>query len=67
MNSKEVEGAKLTLTGKDKNGNAIIFKDGQIEAGDGANVINGVGNALVWLSGKSATLVNVEDGVYTLT
>ena len=66
MNSKEVEGAKLTLTGKDKDGNVIIFKDGQIEAGDGAKVINGVGNALVWESGKTKTVVNVADGIYTL-
>ena len=66
MNSKEVKGAKLTLTGKDSNGQPIVFKDGQLTIGEGGTEINSVGTSLVWLSGTEKTIVTVEDGTYTL-
>ena len=63
----EVKGATLTLTGTDKDGNAIVFAADKLEAGAGATVVNGAGDKLVWISGDAATNVkDLADGTYKL-
>ena len=62
----EVQGVKMSLTGQDVNGDPVVFKDGQIEVGNGGTAINSVGASLVWISGKEKTKVDLEDGTYTL-
>ena len=61
-----VQGVKMSLTGKDVNGDPVVFKDGQIKVGNGGAAINSVGTSLVWISGKEKTKVELEDGTYTL-
>ncbi|MBR3447113.1 MAG: choice-of-anchor A family protein, partial [Oscillospiraceae bacterium] len=63
----EVKGAMLTLTGKDADDNDIVFAAGSVEIGKEAKLINGSGDALVWISGIEATNVkNLPDGKYNL-
>ncbi|MBP5411261.1 MAG: hypothetical protein J6Y26_05085, partial [Lachnospiraceae bacterium] len=63
----EVKGATLTLTGTDKNGGAVIFPAGSVELGEGAELVNGSGESLAWISGKGTTnVLNLVDGTYTL-
>ena len=64
--SNELAGARLTLTGEDKNG-TVIFKDGQLDAADDAEVISGSGDKLEWKSGTTQTTVkDLPDGEYVL-
>ena len=62
----EVVGARLELSGKDKDGNVIIFKQGDLTVGKDGQLINGVGETLVWISGSEASIIVIEDGTYTL-
>ena len=55
VHSKELKGATLTLTGKDSAGNAITFPADSIELGEGASLVNGSGDSLVWISGDQPT------------
>jgi LPXTG-motif cell wall-anchored protein len=67
VHSKEVKGATLTLTGKDSSGNAIQFPENSVVPGDGAELVNGSGEKLVWISGDQPTdIKNLPDGTYTL-
>ncbi|MBO5104513.1 MAG: hypothetical protein J6B74_05560, partial [Ruminococcus sp.] len=68
VNSKELSGAKLTLTGKDINGNEVTFNTENVELGEGAKLSDGsTATKLVWISGSEATYVkNLPDGTYTL-
>ena len=66
IHSVEIPGATLTLTGEDKDGNAITFEKGTLEPGEGAKVINGYGQALIWKSGTEPTNVKISDGTYVL-
>ena len=67
VHSKEIKGAELTLTGTDKDGNAIEFPVGSVIPGPGAEVRTGSGDKLVWISGDEATdIKNLPDGTYTL-
>ena len=64
---EEVPGAELTLTGKDTNGNPIVFVIGQLEPGNGVEVKQNSGDKLVWISGTSPTNVTkLVDGSYVL-
>ena len=63
----EVEGATLTLTGTDKDGNKVTFPAGSVELGAGAELVNGSGDKLAWISGTETTnVLNLVDGIYTL-
>ena len=63
----EVKDAKLTLTGKDSEGNAVTFPANSVEVGAGATLISGSGETLAWVSGDEATnVLNLVDGIYTL-
>lgn len=64
----EIAGAKLTLTGTDKEGNSIEFKLDQFISGDGAELISTEdGPKLTWLSGTSSSLIkDLTNGTYTL-
>ena len=66
--SDEVEGATLTLTGKDSRGNDVVFKVADAALGEGAKLnTEADGTTLEWVSGKTATTVkNLPDGSYTL-
>jgi hypothetical protein len=67
VGGSEIQGATLTLTGKDPNGNVIVFEKGQIRPGMNGEVIQGSGNSLIWISGTTSTLVmNLKDGTYVL-
>ena len=65
---EEIVGAKLTLTGKDANGNDIIFAVEDVVPGINADLITSGDSAeLTWLSGSTPTFVkNLPDGTYVL-
>lgn len=63
----EVPGAELSISGKDKNGNDVEFKDGDIELGKDAVFVKKTGTAASWISGTSATEIKLTDGNYTLS
>ena len=50
----EVEGALLTLTGLDKDGNIVSFGVQSLELGEGAESLSASGARLVWKSGKTS-------------
>ena len=64
----EVEGAKLTLTGKDSEGNEVTFNTNDVVLGRGAELEStGSTNELTWISGSESTIVkNLGNGTYTL-
>ena len=64
--SHEVKDAELTLTGKDTDGNEIIFEEGTVDLGEGAQLVKGSGNSIIWKSGDEATTVTLTDGTYLL-
>ena len=67
VNGNKVKGTPLTLTGVDESGNKIEFPANSVEIGEGAQLISGSGEALVWISGDEATTIhNLVDGTYTL-
>ena len=67
VHSKEIKGATLTLSGKDSEGNSLTFPADSIETGEGATLVNGSGDTLVWISGNQPTQIrNLDDGTYTL-
>jgi hypothetical protein len=49
LGGTEVVGARLSLTGKDVNGEDFVFSKDSILVGDGATLINAVGTEMVWL------------------
>ncbi|MBO5343407.1 MAG: Cna B-type domain-containing protein, partial [Ruminococcus sp.] len=76
----EIEGAEITLSGKDKDENAIVITEAMISgefAKDGADGDNELesgeykieANVLTWISSeeKAMQLKNIPDGTYTLT
>ena len=65
---KEIAGATLTLTGKDFNGNEVVFDITNVTLGEGAKLVSTEnGNELTWISGTTPTLVNgLTDGTYVL-
>ncbi|MDE5754704.1 MAG: hypothetical protein K2H89_09225, partial [Oscillospiraceae bacterium] len=64
---EEVEGATLTLTGKDKNGNTITFEEDSLTVGGNGTAVNTSGEALTWISGNGITEIsNLPNGTYTL-
>ncbi|MDE6783764.1 MAG: hypothetical protein K2J26_00065 [Ruminococcus sp.] len=63
---KELNGASLTLTGTDFNGNAVEFTQDSLVLGEGA-ALTSAGTELAWISGKTSSLVkNLPDGTYVL-
>lgn len=64
----ELAGAELTLTGRDVNGNSVVFDTANVTAGLGAEIIsNGTTSTLQWISGSYATFINnLPDGTYIL-
>ena len=65
---EEIAGAKLTLTGKDNNGNDIVLEIDNVILGQGAELVTTEnGTSLTWISGTSGTFVkNLPNGTYTL-
>ena len=61
-----VKGALLNLKGIDSKGNIIKFTEGAVEVDDDADLINGVGESIVWISGSSTAKVKLTDGTYIL-
>ena len=68
VNGDELPGAELTLTGKDYDGNDIIFDITNITLGNDAELITTEdGASLSWRSGSTATIVHdLPEGVYIL-
>ncbi|MBR6986749.1 MAG: hypothetical protein IKH82_01610, partial [Clostridiales bacterium] len=66
--SEELKGAKLTLTGKDFNGNAVVFNVNNVELGKDAELVTKEnGTELTWISGTESTNVKkLNDGSYVL-
>ena len=66
--SEELKGAKLTLTGKDFNGNAVVFNVNNVELGKEAELVTKEnGTELTWISGTESTNVKkLNDGSYVL-
>ena len=64
----EIKGATLTLTGKDLEGNDVVFDITNVVLGDDASLVSDSnGNELTWISGSTATLVRqLKDGTYTI-
>ena len=64
----ELKGATLTLTGKDAEGNDVIFDITNITLGREAQLISTEdGTSLTWISGSTSTFVNgLGDGTYVL-
>ncbi|MCQ2533382.1 MAG: choice-of-anchor A family protein [Clostridia bacterium] len=62
----ELPGAELSISGVDVNGDAITFEESDIILGKDAE-FKSAGDSLVWVSGATATKVNLVDGEYTLT
>ena len=63
---EEIKGATLTLTGKDADGNTIIFNN-EVELGENAQLITANGSEIKWVSGTTPTFVkNLINGTYTL-
>ena len=64
----EIAGAKLTLTGKDENGNDVVFDITKVVLGNGAELISTENTKeLTWLSGTSSTFVkDLANGKYVL-
>ncbi|MDE5769632.1 MAG: hypothetical protein K2H82_09630, partial [Oscillospiraceae bacterium] len=64
---EEVEGATLTLFGRDKNGNTVIFEEDSLIVGGNGTAVNTSGEELTWISGNGITEIsNLPDGTYTL-
>ena len=65
---EEIIGAELTLTGKDADGNDIVFALENVKPGQNAELITSEdGTELTWLSGSTPTYVkNLPDGTYVL-
>ena len=66
--SEEIPGAKLTLTGKDSEGTAVVFDITEFTPGKDAKLISTEnGTELTWTSGTTASLVkNLPSGTYVL-
>ena len=64
----EVKGATLTLTGKDQNGNEVIFNVDNVTLGEDAELVSTEnGTELKWVSGSTSTLISgLNDGTYVL-
>ncbi|MBR1555280.1 MAG: hypothetical protein IJ644_07815, partial [Oscillospiraceae bacterium] len=63
----ELSGAKLTLTGIDRDNKDIAFSIDQFTGGLGAKDVQLENNSITWISGTtSATVKNLADGIYTL-
>ncbi len=64
----ELQGAKLTLTGKDSDGNAIELDLSEITLGKDASLVTKEnGTEITWISGSTPTFIgNLVNGVYTL-
>ncbi|MDE5769631.1 MAG: hypothetical protein K2H82_09625, partial [Oscillospiraceae bacterium] len=61
---EEVEGATLTLTGKDKNGNTVTFEEDSLAVGGNGTAVNTSGEELTWISGNGTTEIsNLPDGI----
>ena len=64
---KELEGAELTLTGKDANGSDIAIDRDEVTLGNGAQFNGGTNTELKWISGSTPTFIgNLPNGTYTL-
>ena len=65
---EEIIGAELTLTGKDADGNDIVFALENVMPGQNAELITSEDSTeLTWLSGSTPTYVkNLPDGTYVL-
>ncbi len=68
--SAELEGAKLTLTGKDANGKTIDISRNGVQLGENADRVTNpdyTGTGIQFISGKTATTIkDLPDGTYTL-
>ncbi len=67
--SEELPGAILKLTGKDADGNAIVFDLSKVKLGTGAKMdkTTGTANEIVYTTGSTETLIqDLPDGEYTL-
>ena len=66
--SEEIAGATLTLTGKDFEGNTVVFDLSDVALGEGAKLVSEAnGMVLTWVSGTTSTFVkNLKDGTYVL-
>jgi hypothetical protein len=66
--SEEIAGATLTLTGKDFEGNTVVFDLSDVVLGEGAQLVSEAnGQVLTWVSGTTSTFVkNLKDGTYVL-
>ena len=66
--SEEIPGATLTLTGKDFEGNTVVFDLDEVSLGEGAQMVSEAdGQVLTWVSGTTSTFVrNLKDGTYVL-
>ncbi|MDE7225615.1 MAG: hypothetical protein K2N49_01965 [Ruminococcus sp.] len=63
---KELNGASLTLTGTDFNGNTVEFTQDSLVLGEGA-ALTSAGKELAWISGKTSSVVKgLPDGTYVL-
>ena len=65
-NGTSVVGALLILNGLNEDGEAITFDKGDIIIEDDINLVNGVGENIVWFSGSSSINVKLINGIYTL-
>jgi hypothetical protein len=67
MLGRELAGATLSLTGTSIDGSAVYFTEDSIQLGEDAQLVNGYGSVLTWISGNSATLIsNLPSGEYVL-
>ncbi len=67
VNGSEVKDAVLTLTGKDADGDTIIFSEGSLNVAEDGQSISASGATLAWKSGSAPTdLKNIPDGIYIL-
>ena len=68
LGGDEISGAKLSITGVDKDGKAIVFSPSRLALGENAELISTESSTeLVWISGDTPTTVkNLRDGSYTL-
>ncbi len=68
ISGTEITGAELILTGKDSEGNDVIFHTENVTAGTGAELISIRNKSeLRWISGNESTYVrNLPNGTYTL-
>ena len=67
VNSKELKGAVLKLSGVDKNGKTVTFTKDQLEAASDATVRKNEGDYIEFVSGSTPSFIrNLPDGEYTL-